>query len=181
MIKLGYSEQLVKVLQNCLEETEDRRTTLEELEDFLNPIDEQQEQDMSCDEISDLEYRNQGHINNGNSQCIQVQTFKPRPEMCSIEISPMESNRRPVQYSHAHHEVSRNPIVQQTVVNDGNFRDSHKESHVVYQAQNPLPSEHVTYQGYNSDARFTSFKPSQTNVIVSRGGSNPLSMGMKRY
>merc|ERR1712151_1398926 len=49
--KLGYSEQLVKVIQSCLSETEDKRTTLEELEDFLNPMDEE---NGSYDEISQV-------------------------------------------------------------------------------------------------------------------------------
>lgn len=39
MRKLGYSEQLVKVLSNCLEETEERRTTLTHLSEFLKTID----------------------------------------------------------------------------------------------------------------------------------------------
>ena len=58
MRNLGFSEQLISTLSGCLEESEDRRSTLQEVIDFLSPYQ---------DQIKAGQFTFVGQ-NNGNSQ-----------------------------------------------------------------------------------------------------------------
>ena len=88
--KLGYGEQLVRVLSNCLEETEERRTTLEDLEEFLNPIAVQDQ-----NEILRSQFSENLNINSVNHREIEVN--HPAP---SLETASFNGDKNTSSYPH---------------------------------------------------------------------------------
>jgi len=174
--KLGYSEQLVKVLQSCLSETEDKRTTLEELEDFLNPMDEE---NCSYEEISQVKVDN---FHGQGSQVICVDANRNRnQENTSVCISPIEVRKLdPVIVSQVHQNYNPLGNVQSLARHEGHIVDCSQETKTYYTSANPSPIR-VSQTKPSSTIRVsqTNHNPSST-IRVPHTSYNPLSTGITK-
>jgi len=179
MRDIGYSEQLISTLQQCLEENESRRSTFQEIIDFLAPYQDQiqkgqhsfgfnQESDVLLAPKVEAPIMVHSHAPQRHSHVTHQQSYVPHQETYVQQQSsyvPQQHSYVPQHQSHEHASYNRNVEIVKSKPNGS----------VTYQNAHTIPSNLAHSQSYNpANQRNVSYSNSQAhgNISYTSGQQN---------
>jgi len=171
MREIGYSEQLISTIQQCLEVDESRRTTLNNIIEFLAPYQDQIRKgqhsfgffhDKEADVLLQPKVHDVVEVHQQKPQHVYVQNHQPQHYQQQSQVYEQRQvnsipERREVAYT------QYQPQVYTTTVGGNRNSTSRRQSYVTKQ---------------NEPVRYTGGSYTQSNQMIV-GGGNPLSTGIQ--
>lgn len=195
MREIGYSEQLISTLQQCLEENESRRSTFQEILDFLAPYQDQiqkgqhsfgfnQESDVLLAPKVEAPVIVQSHAPRQHSHVVHQQSYVPHQETYVQKQSayvPQQHSYVPQHQSHAHASYNKKvDIVVNKPTGSVTYQNTYNQPSNLEHSQHYNSSNQRNVSYTNSQAHGNrSYTSGQPNVGKTSGYGNPLTSNVR--